>query len=619
MSKNKKNIKNNFEQKKELKVTQLNSSENKFILKIEKTYFIIILGFIVAVYLQVINFTFTGFDDDFLIVNNMQNLMNARFIDVFAGNSFLSDAVSGFYRPIQTITFITDAQIGSGALWIFHLTNLILFYLSSLLVYRLLRIFDFSSVISLIATLILTVHPLFNLNVAWLPSRGDLLLAAFGLASFIQFITYLEKKKTINLIFHFVLLLFAFLSKETAIVLPLLMFSYSLIFRKKIFTKEILTSIPFWVVAYLVWGYLRFTYSGSLPQNQIFGIIPFLENLKTIPEYISKFILPINLMSLPVFSWVTTIIGIVFIAIFIFLYIKNKNEIKNNLYSKILLFEIFWFVLFVLPGMLYSRFYPKSEMFYHYLDHRAYLPMIGFIIALLILINPIIQKIDTKKIFKFGIIITVILSLYSFLHVKTFASPDTFLSDAIKDNPKASVVYFLRGNFWKDSGDLEKALNDYSRSISIDKNYAEAYNNRGSIYGLLGEYQKSIEDLNKAIKLEPNIPDGYFNRAIAKDALGDFKGAIIDFTESLKITPNDYLNYYLRANCFSKFGDLQKSLEDYNKSISLNPRFADAYNNRGIVLYKLNEKNAACSDWQTATKLGSSQAKQMLEKYCSNP
>ena len=620
---------------------------------IDKYFYIFILIWIFAVYLQVINFSYTGFDDDFLVVNNMQKLLNAKFEEVFAGNSFLTDAVSGFYRPIQTITFIMDAQIGSGALWMFHMTNLFLFCLASLLLFKLFRKFGFDSLICLITTLVFSLHPLFSINVAWLPARGDLLIAVFGISSFLYFLYFLDTKKIIFLLLHILLLLLAFFSKETAIILPALMYLYYVIFMKKFFSAELLKLIILWIFGFSLWFYLRFSFSGSLPENQIFGIIPFIENLRTIPEYISKFILPLNLMSLPVFNNFTTSLGmaILILLVIIIFWSREKGEGKRENKGKtIIIFGIVWFILLVLPGMLYSRYYPKSGMFYHYLDHRAYLPLIGFVILLLKSLEPDLMKVKPNKLFIYGIALTIILSSYSFFHVKTFANPANFLNDAVEDNSKAAVVYFLRGNFWKDSGKMEEAINDYTRAVSIDINYAEAYNNRGSVYGLLGDNHKAIRDLTMAIKLEPNIQDGFFNRAIARDATGDYAGAIEDYNKSIEISPDDYLNYFLRGNSYKSIGqtenairdyttslnlnkrfpeayfnrgnafssilDSKKAIEDYSMAIRLNPHYVKAFVNRGIERYKTGDKGGACADWGTASESGNESAKQMQEKYC---
>ena len=386
---------------------------------------------------------------------------------------------------------------------------------------------------------------------------------------------------------------------------------YLLFSKRKTFNKKLFPVNFLWVLIFLIWFVLRSDSVRELPGNQIFGLIPFIENLRAFPEYISKFFMPYNLMPLPVYQTVVTAIGAFIILFFIVLYFNKKNFNKLNF-----LWSLTWFIILILPGMFYSRYYPKSEQFYHYLDHRAYLPFVGILILLIELFGTYLKKIRARRLVISGIIISVVLSLVTFNHVKIFSSPEKFLNAATEANPNASAAYFLRGNISKDAGDYAGAVKDYSKAISIDNEYAEALNNRGSLYGMAGEFEKSIIDLTKAIQLDPSIPDGYFNRAIARDAIGDFQGAIEDFTKSLRFNPNDYLIFYLRANSYVAIGWNKKALTDFNMAINLNPNYVKAYVNRGIERYKLSDVEGACSDWNKAAEMGSSAATQMMKKYC---
>ncbi|MFC2131452.1 tetratricopeptide repeat protein [Bacteroidota bacterium] len=589
--------------------------ENKkgFITNNSRKPYIIVILFVTAVYLQVIGFSYTGFDDDFLVVNNIEKLSDFGNIDdIFTGNSFLSDAVYGFYRPIQTLSFIIDTSIGGGSLWMFHLTNFLLHCMVSCLILVLLKRLKFDAILSFIAVLIFSVHPLFAVDIAWLPARGDLLIAVFCISSFIMFLKFLDTNKYHHLFIHTVLLFIAFLSKETAVLFPSIFVLYLLFSKRKLFNKELLLVYFLWLSIFGIWFVLRSGSVQDFPGNQIFGLIPFIENLSSFPEYISKFFLPYNLMPLPIYQLVVTAIGAFIILVFIILYFYKKNFNKFNF-----LLGLAWFVILILPGMFYGRYYPKSEQFYHYLDHRTYLPFVGILILLIELFGTYLKKIRARRLVISGIIISLLLSLISFNHVKIFSSPEKFLNAATEANPNASVAYFLKGNISKDAGDYTSAVKDYSEAISIDNEYAEALNNRGSLYGMAGEYEKSINDLRKAIQLDPSIPDGYFNRAIARDATGDYQGAIEDFTKSLSLNPNDYLIFYLRANSYAAIGRNKKALTDYNMAINLNPDYVKAYINRGIERYKLSDVEGACSDWKKAAEMGSPDALQMMKKYCS--
>lgn len=577
----------------------------------EKPY-VIILIFIVAVYTQVINFGHTSFDDDFLIVNNMEKLRNtSNLSDIFTGNSFLTNAVSGFYRPLQTVSFMFDAYLGNGSLVMFHITNFLLHCIFACLLIVLFRKLKLDKLLSFSVVLVFSIHPLFTADVGWLPSRGDLLITVFCILSFILFIKYNESHKIYLSFLHAVLMLFAFFSKETAILFPVIIIAYMLYNKNSLFKKDIIPVYFLWAVIYAVWYFLRSGAIQDLPDKQIFGLVPFIENLRSLPEYISKFAIPYNLMPLPVYQTAVTIIGgliIIFIIAFFF-YKKDFNK-------RTFVFGVVWFIILILPGMFYSRYYPKSEMFYHYLDHRAYLPAIGFLIVIISMFESASRKINPKNLVVSVIILSVILSIVSFNRVKIYNSPENFLNAALEANPNASVAYFLRGNYYKDKNEINKAIEDYSSAIKIDAQYAEALNNRGSLFGVSGQYAQSINDLNQAIKYDPKIPDGYFNRAIARDALRDYQGAVNDFKKAIELTPNDYLIYFLRANSLSSLKQYEKALNDYNVSINLHSGFPDAYVNRGLMKYNLSDSRGACRDWNIAAEMGSNSAMKMIDKYC---
>ena len=56
------------------------------------------------------------------------------------------------------------------------------------------------------------------------------------------------------------------------------------------------------------------------------------------------------------------------------------------------------------------------------------------------------------------------------------------------------------------SGEYQKAIEEFSQTIELDPQYAEAYYIRGHSYANLGQYERAIEDFDNAIELEPS-PD----------------------------------------------------------------------------------------------------------------
>lgn len=95
---------------------------------------------------------------------------------------------------------------------------------------------------------------------------------------------------------------------------------------------------------------------------------------------------------------------------------------------------------------------------------------------------------------------------------------------------------------------LDDALNDFTKAIEINPNYAPAYSNRAGIYFQKGEYEKAKKDADKAISLDPKMADAYLNRGMAKEMLRDLDGACEDW-QTARDLGSDLAKNYHSGNC----------------------------------------------------------------------
>ena len=90
--------------------------------------------------------------------------------------------------------------------------------------------------------------------------------------------------------------------------------------------------------------------------------------------------------------------------------------------------------------------------------------------------------------------------------IKELKSQDSQLSSKIAKIVKSTTsssaeLYYQNAAGYQQMGEKEKAIEEYTRAIQIDKKYAEAYVNRGLLVANLGKKQSAIEDLRQAAKL----------------------------------------------------------------------------------------------------------------------
>lgn len=189
-------------------------------------------------------------------------------------------------------------------------------------------------------------------------------------------------------------------------------------------------------------------------------------------------------------------------------------------------------------------------------------------------------------------------------------------------------------------GDYEKAVEDYSKIIKLDKNNYQAYCNRGiaktqlRIYGsnpdnpslssmdednrmFYFDYNGILRDFNKAIEINSKYGISYVNRGDLFMQLHDTSKALEDYHKAIKVDSNYFDAYLKRALLYKDLGDSKKALADFDKSIQLNPTSPFPFVNRGYLKKEsLNDKEGACMDFRKAEELGLKMEDED-KKYCN--
>lgn len=171
----------------------------------------------------------------------------------------------------------------------------------------------------------------------------------------------------------------------------------------------------------------------------------------------------------------------------------------------------------------------------------------------------------------------------------------------------AIILYFktTRKALKNEFASFAEIIDEYSKVIKLDSNFADAYNVRSEFFSREGQYGRAIADLNKAIALEPDSWDFYYTRGIAYTKTGQYEKAINDLTKFIERAPGYAQAYFERGVSYIKTRQYHRAVTDFTKAIELNPKNVSSYNNRGyIYMEKLGKKREACSDWEYACDLG---------------
>ncbi|MDR3609049.1 MAG: tetratricopeptide repeat protein [Ignavibacteriaceae bacterium] len=596
-------------------------------------FFLLILMMLPAVlYFKVVNFGYSGLDDT-SIIYNIINTEGSKisFKDALTHDAIMSDKGDVFYRPMQTISLMLDAEIAGSQPWIYHLSNLLLHILTVIALYFFLKKTGVKDEIAFLLSVIFSISPMFTNAVAWIPARGDLLLCLFSLLSFITFLKYFSTRNPLYIILHAIVFWAVVFTKETSVILPFLILSYLyFVQRKKFQIKEIIPFLAIWIIAFGVFFSLRQSVLKISHSSQIFGFIPFIKNLPAIPITFGKFFIPYNLTTMPFYNITALTTGLVLMAV---LGIMVYKFIKGD--KRAVIWGAIWFVAFTIPPMFYRTFF--ATIGYEYFDYRAYLPIGGILLITGLIFNEWWRGIVLRRVVIIFIPIILIYSIIAYLYLPVFTDPFSFFTSAINADPRNAMALGERGLSYYNAGNREKAMADFDEAIKSCPRYSIPYFNKGVLYGASNDhnsaeicFSKALNDdtlyqdvgilrgnaylflsheklyfhkfdeaiyiLKKGIKKYPDEGSLHNNLGQAYYSIAKFDSALYEFNLGIESEKDSYKYYDNRGMAKYHLNDFAGALQDFNKSFALKPDFPDTWGNKGMVKIKLNDYDGAVSD-----------------------
>ena len=188
---------------------------------------------------------------------------------------------------------------------------------------------------------------------------------------------------------------------------------------------------------------------------------------------------------------------------------------------------------------------------------------------------------------------------------KEYASALQKLNTAIeKKSSEFEVIaynlYQTRGSVKLQMGDLEGALVDFNKSLSLNKN-AFTFAQRADVYARKRDYQQAINDLDSANQIEYSAKRVAL-KSVLLQSLNRDQEAIQELStiiNSPEIENKAWL-YELRADSFKKTRNMQAALKDINTAIKIKPENVDYLLLRGEIKVSLGDNIGATSDFKKA-------------------
>jgi len=565
--------------------------------------YIVLAMMTLAVYWQVHDFDFVSYDDPFYITGNshvQSGVTLNGFFWTFATKYF------GLWNPLVWLSFMFDYELYGLNAGGYHLTNLILHILSTLLLFWIFCRMTDEIWKSAFVAAFFALHPLHIESVAWISERKDVLSAFFWMLTLCLYVYYTEQpvlKRYLLVVFAFVL---ALLSKPMVITLPLILILMDFWPLKRFESRksnllmwQVKEKLPFFILS-LILIFITFHTPGS---NVSYKFLPLQDRLANAPvafvTYLIKTFWPLNLAvfypfpkHIPIGQVMGASLLIVFISVAVIVLFKKAPQLFAGW---------LWYAITISPviGIIQIGDFAVADR-YHYL------PSVGIVIMLAWGIPSLIKNENTRRkaLFPAAVAFLLFLSVLTWKQCTYWRNSFSLFSRAVEVTQNNFLAYTSLGLALFEKGNITEAIEHYNKAILIKPDYDEAYNNRGIAYVTLGQYPSAIEDYNNAIRFHPAFANYHYNRGYTYEILGQYPLAIEDYNIAIRLQPTSAKFYYNRGCSYGKIGQYQSAFEDCNEAVRLNPNYAEAYMCRGSAYFKQGDNDLGCRDAQAACVLG---------------
>jgi len=387
------------------------------------------------------------------------------------------------------------------------------------------------------------------------PARGDSILVIFLLLSIIQLLNFLSEQRKKYLFGHLIFFSLALFSKETAFIFPVIgIFIYY--FSKKHFLKNNgIGLVSGWIIIGFFWFLLRQNALSNLGIDDV-SILKMLKiifyNIPAIFLYVGKMLFLMNMSVYPLMADSNLIYGIIAIGVLGGYIVWNRQRLSR--YSFI---GFVWALVFLAPILL--NYDDPSQM--AFFEHRAYLPLIGFLIVILDL--PF--RIEYKYARIIGMTIVLSMGLMTYNYNLNFKNASVFWREAVRVSPSSARAHMELAGIYSSEKKLNDAEREYFRASELNPKEKKAHNNLALLYIKQGFFKKAEAELMKELEIDKFSVIANFNLGNLYARQGMLEKAKPFWLEAIRLDPNHILTHQSLANYYDLKGDDNNALYHINE------------------------------------------------------
>ena len=497
-----------------------------------------------------------------LYANSLNNAFISDDIAGIAKNPLISSPLHFWLSPDSLLNSL-NYLIAKFNPFIYHLTNIILHSLNTILVFLFLNLF-FKTEASFLGACLFAAHPVHTEAVAWVSGRPYIITSIFILCAYFLY-SYAAAQSPgrhtpgLKLRAYCLCLLiftyYVFRNFSFYFVFPFFLILADVTFNR--WRKNWKLWIPFFIILILTLLYYR-----SIISHRILSVAKDINGggkiIWTNPVYnfTYSFFSHMRLLLWPakltlyhepaVISSFALKAELVFLSLLIialpFIFRKAKE----------LFFGIGIFVLFLAPT------YSPVMVSWLVAERYLYFPSIVLSIVLAFFYERIIVFASRFKLHVSSFTLQpatcslqrvaryCIIFIIAALGVRTVArnedwkSPERFWRQTALVSPASPRAHNNMGDVYAQEGNMEGAIREFKKAIEIKPDYADVYHNLANIYHHNGNFTEAIKFYKQAISFEPGLFESHYNLGlIYLNNTRELDLAKIELARAVELRPED--------------------------------------------------------------------------------
>jgi tetratricopeptide (TPR) repeat protein len=519
------------------------------------------------------------------------------------------------YYPIESTVQLAQWIVWGQDTLGYHLTNIGLHIISSLLIWRLLA--KIGVRLAWLGGLIFAIHPMVVESVAWITELKNTLSLPPLLLAMCLYIEYDKNRNGRDYAVIFGLFLAAILCKSTVMMFPPVILLYAWWKRGRIGWDDVKASVPFFAIS-LIFGLLglqlmlhfhqdlfpappcsRRARLDTIGREMIYYIVRFFVPVNLLPIYPSGLVVPSAIGLLP---WLVTAGA---------LYVSWWNRAT---WGRHVLLGLGFFLLNMVPtlGSIYGSL-PKMVWS---LDHMFYIPIIG-LIGLIVAAAGQVQERLSPSIRPLGVvlmtIVLVLLAVDTHRYVGYYRNEEIFWRYTLQGFPTSAMAHGNLGHYLLRSGRVQEAVDQLGQALQIDETSAVACNNLGNALRREGREKEALEQFERAVKLDPDYHEAHNNLGNMLVQFGQLPEAIKHFNQALTLRPDYPEAHNGLGNALILSGKIVPAIEQYRMALWYESAMPEAHNGLGNALLQVGQLPEARAQCEEALKY----KPDYTEAYCT--